>query len=280
MQTTFAAAMLALALCAAAQDSSSAKLSEWPKLTAKQQERLQDILKNLNVKDEKRHAANRDELVSMGAGVAPTLIARLNDNPTNVNDKLLPVLEKLVGPEHAALLARHAADPRIAVRRFVFDQLPRFRDREMAPIFSKAQKDKDPEVQFRAALGLLAIDDTTSGDVVLARCHTEWVDNAVRVETVLKPARGEKGTKWTLAKLAAAKKDGEKGSQVAALRVLRYLGTKDAAGAIKWGLDAEDHLVKKETINALRAIVDGAAPLEELAVFQAIEAAKEWKGRV
>jgi HEAT repeat protein len=190
------------------------------------------------------------------------------------------VLDALVRQEHAALLARYAADPRIAVRRFVFDWLPRFRDREMAPILQKGLKDQDPEVQFRAALGLLAIDDTTSGDVVLVRCHTEWQDHAARVEGVLRQARGERGTKWALAKLSAARKDGEKGLQVGALRLLRYLGTKDAAGAIKWGLDAEDHLIKKETINALRAIVDGAAPLEELSVFQAIEAAKEWKGRV
>lgn len=280
MQLTTAAAVWLLALALPAQTSKPAKLNDWPKLTQKQQDRLQEILKNLNQKNDALHAANRDELVEMGAGVVPTLLSRLTDNATNFNDKLVPTLERIVRPEHAALLARSSGDPKLAVRRFVFDRLPRFCDREMAPIFQKGLKDKDPEVQFLAALGLLAIEDVASGDLVLARCNTEWADNAVRIEAVLRPARGDTCTKWALGKLSAAQKNGEKGAQVATLRVLRYVCTKEAAGALKWGLDSEDHLVKKETINALRAIVDGAAPLEELSVFQAIEAAKEWKGRV
>jgi hypothetical protein len=34
------------------------------------------------------------------------------------------------------------------------------------------------------------------------------------------------------------------------------------------------------TINALRGIVDGDGPLEQLSSFEAIEMAKKWKSRI
>ena len=45
-------------------------------------------------------------------------------------------------------------------------------------------------------------------------------------------------------------------------------------------LDSDDNQVRVAAINALRGIVDGQGPLEELSVFGAIELAKTWRARV
>jgi len=64
------------------------------------------------------------------------------------------------------------------------------------------------------------------------------------------------------------------------LRLLRSLAPKELTGPIVPFLDHEFQGVKKEAINTLRVIVDGAEPLEELSAFQAIEMANEWKKRL
>ena len=58
-------------------------------------------------------------------------------------------------------------------------------------------------------------------------------------------------------------------------RLLRYLGTKDTVVVVRNYLTAEDHTVKKEAVNTMRAL-HGQEPIENLPVFQVIEMAKEW----
>ena len=45
-------------------------------------------------------------------------------------------------------------------------------------------------------------------------------------------------------------------------------------------LDDDDNSIRVATINALRGMVDGDLPVEQLSVFEAIEMAKQWKSKL
>jgi Holliday junction DNA helicase RuvA subunit len=81
------------------------------------------------------------------------------------------------------------------------------------------------------------------------------------------------------AALARIKGDDRKAT-VAALRMLAGCGIKEDAGRIKVLLSNEDNSIRVATINALRGMVDGDGPLEDISAFEAIETAKKWAGRI
>jgi len=66
---------------------------------------------------------------------------------------------------------------------------------------------------------------------------------------------------------------------VAVLRMLAGCGEKEQAGRLRGFLDDEDNTIRVTAINALRGMVDGELPIEDLAAFEAIEMASVWKGR-
>jgi HEAT repeat protein len=69
-------------------------------------------------------------------------------------------------------------------------------------------------------------------------------------------------------------------TKVAALHLLGGCGDKSIVGKIKPLLDESDNSLRVAAINALRGIVDGELPIEELSAFEAIEMAKKWKDRL
>ena len=58
-----------------------------------------------------------------------------------------------------------------------------------------------------------------------------------------------------------------------------YAGEKAQAARLRPLLDDEDNAIRVAAINALRGMVDGEPPIEDLAAFEAIEMAAAWKGR-
>lgn len=272
------AGALLLAASAAAQPPKTgpAEKPSWPKLEARQQERIEQLLDNLGSKNEELREDAEAELAAMGAGAAPRMIAHLSDQAINVNDALRRVLTRVTTIEHAPLLAQQVGNRRLAIRRFVVQRLAELHPPGMGPVFRAALGDRDAEVVFLARLGIAGTGDFEFMAAVFERCSEDW--NAWRelVAGALAGARGEKATLWLMQRIAK----GTPRDQVTALRLLRTLGQREAAGQIAGYLDSENHNVKKETINALRAIVDGEPPLEELSVFQAIEMAKRWKARL
>jgi hypothetical protein len=63
--------------------------------------------------------------------------------------------------------------------------------------------------------------------------------------------------------------------QMTGLRFARYLAVKDQSVILRNYLQAPDHTVKKEAVNAMR-VLHGEEPIETLDVFKSIEMAKEW----
>jgi hypothetical protein len=265
-----AALALAPALCA-----QQPRKPAWPTLPRAQAERATQLFANLMANNAELRAAAEEELAAMGAGAAPLLMARLSDHATNINPALLRVLERVTEPVHAPLLAREAASRKVALRRFALQRLAVFHSADLAPVFRAAVRDGDPHVVFAAQLGLAGLGDFEFMEAIFERCMKDWSAAAPLVAPALAGARGEPGTRWVLERIAT----GGVRAQIAGLRLLRALGVRQAAARIAAFLDSEEHNVKKEAINALRAIVDGAPPLEELSVFDAIELAREWKKR-
>lgn len=275
MRTLLTTTLLAAAL--AAQGSKpSAPAGAWPKLDAKTTERVKTLFENLGRHEAELTKKSEDELVTIGAGAAPYLINKLVDFPNNVNDSVRRVLDATTKSEHAALIAGFAREKRTALRLWVVERLATFALPEMAPVLENAQKDKEKEIAFRGSLGLVALGKKEALDAVLARCAEEWSEVGEFAMRLVAPGkRSELGT------LLLKKVDGDDTKvRLAALRLLRVLGTKENAHGIAVHLDSEDHAVKKESINALRVIVDGQPALDQLSVFDEIEMAKEWKKRL
>jgi hypothetical protein len=106
---------------------------------------------------------------------------------------------------------------------------------------------------------------------VLERCRRDWLEVQPLVAEVLPNARGDalgRAVAEAIAKATAP-------VQASGLRLMRYLATENQVVIVRNYLSAEDHNVKKEAVNAMRAL-HGQAPIEDLPVFRVIEMAKEW----
>lgn len=249
----------------------------WPALAAKQEQQIKRLCDTLKrIKNDERRDKAEAELVAMGSGVAPVLLERLSDYRVNINEALARVLDQVTDESHAPLLARHVTDHAVAARTYVVRRLMGFHLPAMAPVFREARKDRDKGVVFLAGLGLISAGDLSTLDEVFERADREWDDVASDVQAALPGARGEKATALILKRVVG----GEELTQVTGLRLVRYVGEPSSAARIAVYLDSESHNVKKAAINALRVVVDGAPPLDQLSVFQAIDMAKTWKTRV
>ncbi|MDA0372669.1 MAG: hypothetical protein O2865_02685 [Planctomycetota bacterium] len=249
----------------------------WPELSSKQTEAAKLALRRLGDEDEEVADAAEAELVDFGPAIAPMLLTRLADRRPQHEDVLARVLHRVVPASHAPLIADKAAAKAVPVRSFAVEYLAGLGDTTYRPVFEKARKDKDEGVAFRAVLGLAGLRDRDALLELLGLCETlEWRDTSSLIQTGLAHARD---AELTDALVKAMPREDER-RVVTGLRLLRSVAPKEYAGVIATWLDAEQHAVKKEAINTLRAVVDGDRPLENLSVFQAIDQAKKWKERI
>ena len=270
---------LTTAVCAAqgGAEPESRPAPEWPELSRDQARSLDKACKALRrAKKADRIAELEADLTALGAGATPGLLDRFSDHRTNINASLVRVLDAVTADEHAPLLAEHARDRKTAVRRFVLRRLTEFRRPDMAGVFREARSDDDPEIAFQAALGLASSGDPGSMEEIFAHCIDHWVVDAGRVSHALESLRKPDTAQWVLDRMQT----GVERDLVTGLRILRSVGTEDKAALIARHLDAESNPVKKEAINTLRVVVDGAEPLDNLPVFKTIELSKEWRERL
>ena len=91
------------------------------------------------------------------------------------------------------------------------------------------------------------------------------------IAEVLQPVRSVKAGEQVLKAIAK----GDAVEQMAGLRLLRYVATKDQAVELKGFLRSSENNVKKEAVNAMR-VLHGEEPIENLSVFQVVEMANKW----
>ena len=274
---TVTAALLALTTShrARAQDGESPprieKLSDWPELQKADRDRARATAKQFRKQQDKLRDAAVQKLVKMGAGVAPVLIPLVSDKAQNVNEDVFLVLDQVTDGRHAALLARETKRKSVAWRRYLMRRLAGLRDKELLPVLQKTWQDKDEEIAFYAALGMLALGDKAGLDVVLAAARQQWAERKEVIGATLEPARSSEVSLLIWERINKARA----ADKMAGLRLLRHLATKDQKMLLKVYLESPDFAVKREAINAAR-VLHGEAPLEKLSSFQAINLAKQW----
>lgn len=258
----------------------AAQKPTWPKLSAKDKAAGEKWLKLLRSKKELIRMRAIDQLTLVGPGFADRLLRSMKDSPHgNINEQLAEVLDRLLRPEHAAPLGLHARHKSTFGRRYVLKKLATFGRVESVPVFTAARKDKDIEVKYYAAIGLVKTKkDTAALDTIFERCLEQWGDIGDEVTRFLQGSRSADFVPWIRTRL----KEGETHDQVTVMRLMRSLAPASAKSVIKPFLDSEHSILKKETINTLRVIVDGKdpLPLKKITVFRVIKMAKDWKKRI
>jgi hypothetical protein len=279
-----AAALAALAAAAApaqqpkpapAPAPADGKLAEWPPLKDADRAKALSLIEQFRKPEKKLHEPAHKALVALGAGAAPFVMQQCADRQDGINEQLFAVLDETLGRPHAALMARESKKPRTELRRYLVRRLCRMGDKDLTTYFESMAKDADPETAFCAQLGAYAQGKTSWLPAILEHCKTNWPTMGPIVAEAFTPARSRD--------LAMPVFDaiGQKGAveQMAGLRLLRHLMVKEQGMLLHSYLEAGEHTVKREAINAARC-VHGEAPIENLSVFQAIEMAKQWRAKI
>jgi|688.fasta_scaffold157480_2 hypothetical protein len=253
----------------------AAKLAEWPALKDADKAKALALIEQFRKPETKLHEPAHKALVALGAGAAPLLMQQCVDRVDGVNGRLFAVLDEMLGRPHAALMARESKKPRTELRRYLVRRLCRMGDKDLTAYFESMAADADPETAFCARLGAYAQGKTAGLPQILERCTTDWPTMGPIVADAFTPARSRELALPVFETIAA------KGAveQMAGLRLLRYLMVKEQGVLLHRYLDASEHTVRREAINAARCL-HGEAPIENLSVFQSIELAKQWRGKV
>jgi hypothetical protein len=109
--------------------------------------------------------------------------------------------------------------------------------------------------------------------------NKKWDKKKRELRTAVEATRGTEASELIFAKLGKLDPSDRKG-KVAMLRMLAGCGTKEHAQRLRGYLDDDDNSIRVAAINALRGMVDGELPLEDISAFEAIETAKKWKSKL
>ncbi|MCA8941264.1 MAG: HEAT repeat domain-containing protein [Planctomycetes bacterium] len=273
---TLTIAVLLLTNLVSAQTSKPAKPPKWPTLSSKEASQAKLLIRKLADEDTEVVDEAKSGLAQLGAGCALALLRAIEGQDEDVQIRAGEVLDHVLLPEHAPLVVKWLKKDKPAVQRYTTRRLARFRLPELKPTLESQLESEDEIVRFDASLGLASIGDFSHFDTVFSRCQSDWREVAPIVDELLSPQRGPEQAKLLAKDLRSADED----HVVTALRLMRSLCPKTHAMMLKTYLDASSHRIKRGAINALRVIVDGDKPLENLSAFQAIDHAKKWKERV
>jgi hypothetical protein len=227
-----------------------------------------------------------DGLVAAGSGVVPFVLVRYGaERDEEARKRLFDILVETTGAEHTRLLAKEFDDKHVLVRTFALWRSAQFpdpalrKDADAAWARVAKQGDKaDADERYAVALcaastgsvaGLEALWDAT-------RTPKQWDAKKTELRAALEGARGKEATAFVMKKLGD---NPDRKVKVAVLRMLAGCGDKDSASFARPYLDDEDNQIRVAAINALRGILDGKEPIENLSAFEAIEEAKKWKTR-
>jgi len=247
------------------------QLAEWPKVGDGERKKIVGAIGQFTKSEKSLHGPAHKRLVELGDLAAPLVMLAVNDRTPEANPPLFAVLDELLQPRHAALLARETKKPQTELRRYLTLRLIRFHDPAQVPTLQELAKDQDEQTAFYASLGLLAAKQKDGLPATMAYARTHWADVTKLVAEVLPAARSTEAADWVLAAIGKASAV----EQMTGLRLLRHLLPKERAAELKAFLKASDHTVLREAINAAR-VVHGEEPIENLPVFQAVKHQQEW----
>jgi hypothetical protein len=270
-----AGALLPFAVTAVVAAQSTPKLTEWPTLKDTEKQRVLALAGQFRKEEARLHDDAKKGLLQLGDGAAHLLLQQVSDKECRANELLFEVFDEMLVEKHAALMAREVKKEKPELRRYLTRRMCCFQDGDLAGAFQALVKDKDESTAFYAQLGLLALKKKEAVVPVLEYSKTHWKDIADLVAKALTPARSREAGEMVFEAIGKAKVP----DQMAGLRLARYLMVKEQGVILHSYLDASEHTVKREAINAAR-VLNGEAPIENLDVFKAIEMAKIWRAKV
>lgn len=259
------------------------RLERWPVLEGEAKAKLKLEVERLRKARTPEMAAEAEAaLIEAGAACAPELLPVLGrEKDAECLARARRVLETVCGAEHTRLLAASFADKAPEVRVQALLMVARHPDpgvrgpAEAALARALKAAKPDREEQYAAALCAVSAGSLAGFDTLAGWAETAWGKRGAAIRTALEAVRGPEAT------AAAAKllESGERKHKVTALNLLAGCGAREATAIVKPYLDSDDNSLRVAAINAMRGIVEGAPPLADLAVFEAIELAKAWKQR-
>lgn len=228
--------------------------------------------------------SGREAVAAAGAAAVPFLLDRYGkERAEDARDRLHDVLVEATNGSMTRLLAARFEDKNELVRGFVLWRAAAFPDAELKAAAEKAWaraekagKKTSADERYATALCCASAGSMAGFDALWEAVSGKWDKKKRELRAALDGARSKEASAWALAKLKAD----DRKAAVAALRMLAGCGVKDDASRIKGLLDNEDNSIRVAAINALRGMVDGEGPLEDISAFEAIETARKWKGRV
>lgn len=258
-------------------------LTAWP-APANKDALLVDIEKLCKLRTPEMGVQARESLQSQGAAAVPFLLERLGkERDENAAKRVREVLVAVTAAAQTRLLAKEFDSRFETTKTFALWRAAAFPDPAIRPAAEAAWKkiDKlgakaDPEQRYAAALCAASTGSLIGVDVLQETALKNWDRRGVELRAALEGVRGPEAAKIVIAKL----KDADQRQKVAVLRLLAGCGDKSALPAVKPFLDDDDNQLRVSAINACRGIVEGAPPLEQLPVFEAIETAKKWKEKI
>lgn len=265
------------------------RLAAWPELEDEPGAK-REVLRLRKATTAEMAADSAARIKELGAAVAPLLLDALGkERDAEARARIALALTSITGAPHTRLLAERWDDDSEHVRAFTLTRVAAFPDPGLNDLARKhllalEARAADPKAKQRPSEEELdaAARAAVSASVYegLARClaqaERDWRANGEALRVACAGAQGEVGTALLIPMLTGA---GSDATRVAALHLLAVVGTRDSVSVVRRYLDFESNAVRVASINALRGIVDGAPPLDNLSVFTAIEEAKRWKER-
>ncbi len=256
-------------------------LTAWPKPQKKEQITT-DLDRVVKASIPEMAEGGHQGLVAEGTAAVPFVLERYGrEKDDEVLARLKAVLMEITKPEQTRLLAQDFAHKDLLHRTFALWRCAAWPDAQIKPLAEAAwakvvkQGEKaDADERYAAALCTTASGSLAAFDAVFEIAQKSWAKKGGELRIALEAVRGPEPTKTLLGRLG-----GERKAKIAALKMLAGCGDKSAVGPLKPLLDDTDNEIRVVTINALRGIVDGDSPLDQLSAFESIEMAKKWKER-
>ncbi|MEO0480369.1 MAG: hypothetical protein AAF196_12885 [Planctomycetota bacterium] len=277
--------LLLFATLAAAPSTAQEKKQKpkWPKLSRTERTTLDRSHTAYAKADEAEdadavRAEHFDRMVEVGAGAARWAFRKLENDRVVEPEMLVELCRRVVSEDYTPLVADELVDRKapLHVRRFAAEFVSQRQDEGWTEALTTGFEVDDERVRFFSATGLFVLGDFTKLAPIFEAAKTDWSRDQNYLEHLLPSVRGEDAFETLDDGLGSDRERDE----VTALRLARFLAPESVKLRIGLLLDSDRHNVKKEAINALRVIVDGKEPLENLDVFKAIQFANEWKARL
>jgi len=259
------------------------RLSEWPKLSSKAAAR-KDLAKVRKAGTEEMARQGKAALLAEGAAVVPMVLKSYErERDEEVLERVYELLIGLTDATQTRLLAREFERKSERIRVWALMRVAAFPDTgvraeaEAALAAVRKRQDKaSAEELYAAGLCVTSTGSLEGLPEISAVVLKGWSKHKLEIRAALELVRGPAASTIVLVQLDT---DSRK-PRIAALRMLAGCGDRASAARVAPFLDETDNSIRIEAINALRGIVDGDLPLDQLSAFEAIEVANEWKRRL